>query len=283
MAEIAALVRATMTHPIGRRQPIRSFSRIVGWQLRSRLNRRAIRHPWIAGSSLMFERGMTGATGNIYFGLQECADMAIVIHLLRAGDVMLDIGANVGSFSVLTAKVSGARVHAFEPARETLPKLHANIAANGIGDLVSVHEHALGDHDGEIRFSVGLDAANRIGAEGASEVVSLRRLDTVAALLEPVMIKIDVEGHEPQLFAGADETLAKRTLRVIETETVCPEILAQLARHGFERRYYDPFARALSPSGAGDNAWNALFVRDEAWVAERLRTAPRRDVLGVSL
>ena len=37
MAAIANLVRATMAHPIGRRQPVRSFSRIVGWQLRSRL------------------------------------------------------------------------------------------------------------------------------------------------------------------------------------------------------------------------------------------------------
>ena len=231
----------------------------------------------------MVERGMTGATGNIYFGLHEFADMAIVLHLLRAGDLMLDIGANVGSYTVLAAKVAGARVEAFEPASETRPKLLANIAANGIGALVNVHDCALGDRDGEIQFSVGLDCINRVGAPGASTAVPLRRLDGVAAEFDPVMIKIDVEGYEPQLFAGADETLAKLTLRLIETETLDPAILAQLARHGFERRYYDPFGRALSSVSNGIETNNALFVRDEAWVADRLRTAPRRDVLGVSL
>jgi len=283
MAAVANLVRATLAHPLGRRQPIRSLSRILGWQLRSRLSHRPIRHRWIAGSRLMVQKGMTGATGNIYFGLHEFADMAVVIHLLRAGDLMLDIGANIGSYTVLAAKVAGARVEAFEPAQETLPKLLANIAANGIGALVNVHDCALGDRDGEVDFSVGLDCINRIGAPGATAAVPLRRLDSVAAELDPVMIKVDVEGYEPQLFAGADETLAKRSLRLIEIETFDAAILEQLERHGFERRHYDPFTRALSCETVGIATNNALFVRDEAWVAERLRSAPRRDVLGISL
>ena len=283
MTAVANLVRATFAHPIGRRQPIRALSRIVGWQLRSRLSRRTFEHRWIGGSRLMVEHGMTGATGNIYFGLHEFADMAIVIHLLREGDLMLDIGANVGSYTVLAAKVAGARVVAFEPARETLPKLRANIAANGIGDLVTVHDCALGDRNGETLFSVGLDCVNRVGAPGASEAVPLRRLDTMAADLDPVMMKIDVEGFEPQLFSAADQTLSKPTLRLIETETLDPKILAQLVTHGFQRRYYNPFTRQLSASAVGIDTNNALFVRDEAWVADRMRTAPKRDVLGISL
>ena len=283
MGAIANLVRATMAHPVGRRQPIRSMARIVGWQLRSRLSRRTIAHRWIGDSRLMVEHGMTGATGNIYFGLHEFADMAIVLHLLRTGDLMLDIGANVGSYTILAAKVAGARVIAFEPARETLPKLRANIAANGIETLVTVEDCALGDRDGEIAFSIGLDTVNRVGAPGQSELVPLRRLDSVAGTLDPVMMKIDVEGFEPQLFAGAEATLARPTLRVIETETIDAKIVEQLRRHGFERRYYDPFARRLSPAPVGIDCNNSLFVRDEAWIAERLRTAPRRDVLGISL
>ena len=283
MAAVVNLVRATMAHPLGRRQPLRSFSRIVGWQLRSRLSRRVIAHRWIGDSRLLVEQGMTGATGNIYFGLHEFADMAVVLHLLRAGDLMLDIGANVGSYTVLAAKVAGARVVAFEPARETLPKLRANIAANDVGHLVTVSDCALGDRDGQIEFSVGLDTVNRVGAPGKSEWVELKRLDTAAAALDPVMIKIDVEGFEPQLFAGAEVTLGKPTLRVIETETIDAKIVGQLGRHGFERRYYDPFARRLSSAPVGIDCNNSLFVRDEAWIAERLRTAPRRDVLGISL
>lgn len=283
MAAVVNLVRATMAHPVGRRQPIRSMARIVGWQVRSRLSRRAIEHRWVGDSRLVVEQGMTGATGNIYFGLHEFADMAVVLHLLRAGDLMLDIGANVGSYTVLAAKVAGARVEAFEPASETRPKLLANIAANGIDDLVTVHECALGDRDGEVQFSVGLDCVNRVGAPGTSISVPLRRLDSVAADFDPVMIKIDVEGFEPQLFAGAEATLAKSTLRLIETETLDSGILAQLARHGFERRYYNPFTRLLTAASVGIDSNNALFVRDEPWVAQRLRTASRHDILGISL
>lgn len=225
---------------------------------------------------------MTGATGNIYFGLHEFADMAILLHFLRPGDVMLDIGANVGSFSVLAAKVSGARVEAFEPAPETLPALRANIAANEVEGLVTVNQFALGDRDGEIEFSVGLDTVNRVGAPGRSQRVMLRRLDTVAQNLHPVAIKIDVEGFEPQLFAGAEATLRKPTLRLIETETTDATICAQLTRNGFKRRYYDPFTRTLAKASIGiDN--NALFVRDEGWVSERLRTGPQFDILGVPI
>lgn len=282
MRAIANLVRATMAHPIAGRQPLRSFSRIVRWQVRSRLTRRPIACRWIGDSLLMVEQGMTGATGNIYFGLHEFADMAVVLHLLRPGDLMLDIGANVGSYTVLAAKVVGAHVHAFEPARETLPRLRANIAANNIAALVTVHDCALGDRDGEIQFSVGLDCLNRVGAPGASESVTLLRLDSVARDLDPVMLKIDVEGFEPRLFAGAEQTLGKPTLRLIETETTDSTILAQLARHGFERRYYDPFTRSLSSASSGIKTNNSLFIRDEAWVADRLRTAPHCDVLGLS-
>lgn len=283
IAALGHLVRATMAHPIGRRQPISSMARIVGWQLRSRTSRRPIVHRWIGGSRLIVEHGMTGATGNIYFGLHEFADMAVVLHLLRPGDLMLDIGANVGSYTILAAKVVGARVVAFEPARETLPKLRANVAANGVETLVTVEDCALGDRDGEIAFSIGLDTVNRVGAPGQSELVKLKRLDAAAIGLDPVMMKIDVEGYEPQLFAGADATLGKPTLRVIETETVDPSILEQLACHGFERRYYDPFTRCLSKFGVGIDTNNMLFIRDEEWVAERLTTAPRHDVLGISL
>lgn len=283
VSALGSLFRATMAHPIGRRQPVRSMARIVGWQVRSRLWRRTMAHRWIGESRLIVEHGMTGATGNIYFGLHEFADMAVVLHLLRPGDLMLDIGANIGSYTILAAKVIGARVVAFEPARETLPKLRANVAANGVERLVTIEDCALGDRDGEIAFSVGLDTVNRVGAPGQSELVPIRRLDSVAGSLDPVMIKIDVEGFEPQLFAGADATLAQPTLRVIETETIDPQILDQLKRHGFERRYYDPFTRCLWKSGVGIDTNNALFIRDEAWVAERLTTAPRHDVLGISL
>ena len=51
---------------------------------------------------------MTGATGNIYAGLHEFVDMAFCLHLLRSGDLFVDVGANIGSYTVLASKVAGA-------------------------------------------------------------------------------------------------------------------------------------------------------------------------------
>ena len=94
--------------------------------------------PWIAGTCLAVRRGMYGATRNIYCGLHEFAEMAFTLHLLRAGDLFADIGANVGNYTVLAAGVCGARVVAVEPGVDARAALAKNITLNGVGDRVSV-------------------------------------------------------------------------------------------------------------------------------------------------
>ena len=55
---------------------------------------------------------MTGATQNIYCGLQEFEEMAFLLHFLRKDDLPLDIGANIGSYTILAASSVGARTMA---------------------------------------------------------------------------------------------------------------------------------------------------------------------------
>ena len=224
--------------------------------------------PWVNDAVLVVERGMTGATGNLYFGLHETHSMAFMAHLLRPGEVFVDAGANIGSFTVLAGKVSGAIVHAFEPVPATFARLQANIAANGI--VATAHEVALGDHDGEVRFSADLDCRNGISDEGAL-VVKLRRLDDLG--LSPVAIKADLEGGEAGMFRGARETLANPSLLAIETEGDDPEIRTMLSAAGFKERWYDAFTRELSAEPAPGGG-NALFIRNEAEVVARLKTGP---------
>ena len=64
--------------------------------------------------------GMTGATGNVYCGLHEFEDMALVLHALRPRDLFVDVGANVGSYTVLggqPARVALASNPSLEPSR----------------------------------------------------------------------------------------------------------------------------------------------------------------------
>ena len=176
------LIRFLVQHPLTRSDLPRALGRVARWQIESRLRRQVV-VPWIGGTRLLVKRGMTGATGNIYAGLHEFAEMAFVLHLLRAGDLFADIGANVGSYTVLAAGVRGARVVAVEPGSAARAGLRANVDLNGLGDLVQVEGVALGAAQGRVAFTTGLDTTNHVldGSDEPHEQVEQTTVDTCAA------------------------------------------------------------------------------------------------------
>ena len=114
MAALVNILNFIAGHPLTRDQKVRAFCRFLCWQIKCRLQREVI-VPWIAGTNLAVRRGMAGATGNIYCGLHEFEDMAFLLHLLRPEDTFVDVGANIGSYTILAAGVCRARSIAFEP------------------------------------------------------------------------------------------------------------------------------------------------------------------------
>lgn len=74
------------------------YGRFVRWQIESRL-KEDVTFDWIGDAKLVVGNGMTGATGNVYCCLNEFADMGFLLHLLRKGDLFIDVGANIGSYS----------------------------------------------------------------------------------------------------------------------------------------------------------------------------------------
>ncbi|MFM7135198.1 MAG: FkbM family methyltransferase [Planctomycetota bacterium] len=260
------------------------LARFARWQIRCRIERESVL-PWIGGSSLVVSRGMHGATGNIYLGLHECPDMAFLLHLLRPGDLFIDAGANVGTYTVLASKVCGVRTVAVEPDPGTLQSLRRNIAHNAIEAAVTVEACALGPSDGEIRFSIGLDTVNHVvgSADEPSRVVPMRSLDSLLAGKKPTLIKIDVEGFEESLLEGARSVLRCESLLALEVETVSERALAMLAEAGFERVSYEPFERMIRDPSQARGANNSLFVRDRAEIMRRVSSAPRRRVYGVEI
>lgn len=278
------LLRYAMAHPIGRRQRVRTLGRILSWQLRSRFHRDAVVCDWVGGSKLLARHGMTGATGNLYFGLHEFVDMAFMVHLLRPGDLFVDVGANIGSYTVLAAKVAGARVAAFEPDVHTMGILRRNVELNAIGDLVALHQQALSHAEHDLWFSTGMGTENHVlpTSEPGSILLHGTTMDRALGGDVPMAIKVDVEGYEPSVLAGAAATLAAPGLRAIEAETVTPDMEKMFADHGFARRYYDPFARKLVDEPV-TMINNILYIRDEAFVAERLRSAAAIDIHGIAV
>jgi FkbM family methyltransferase len=137
------------------------------------------------------------------------------LGFVPAGGVAIDVGANLGEWSVPLAKAVGpsGRVLCCEPNPLVAAALAATLRINNLGQA-SVVAVALSNEDGEGRLKI--DAAHTglsrlaSGAEGV--VVPLRRLDTVVAehTLDRVdLVKIDVEGHERPVFDGAVQTLRR--------------------------------------------------------------------------
>jgi FkbM family methyltransferase len=276
------LLSYSISHPVGKRQPLRTMVRIVSWQMRSRLSTTPLRRRWLGDTVLVVEHGMTGVTGNLYFGLHEFADMAFVLHFLREDDLFFDIGANVGSYSVLAGKLSGAEVRSFEPDPVAASRLSRNIEANGLADRVAIENVALGEVDGTIGFTSGKDATNHVTDDPAliGQTVAVRRLDDIVGDRIPALMKIDVEGHEESVFRGADRVLKEPDLRAIEVETVSPASAQRLLASGFTRVWYDPINRRLLTQPAGFECNNQLFVRDVKEVEKRVSSSRPIDIYG---
>jgi len=235
---------------------------------------------------LLVSTGMHGATCNLYTGLHDFAEMAFTVHLLRPGDLFGDVGANVGVYTVLAGAVAGARCIAYEPSPEAARHLAANVAVNRIN--CEIVKAAVGSAAGVVQFTSNRGPMNRIALDGEDGAeVSVVTLDETCA--GATMLKIDVEGFEIDVLAGAEAVLKDPALLAVIMETneagvnygsSNGAVLSAIAAYGFESYSYDPFNRTLSP-GAPDR--NAILVRDPAQVAERLRSSRAFKVLGRTL
>jgi FkbM family methyltransferase len=279
-------------HPLNRREPWRALWRFTSWQIASRLGAGAIAVPFVEDTRLLVARGMHGATGNVYCGLHEFEDMAFVLHALRPEELFVDVGANVGAYSVLAAGVVGARTLAFEPAPRTYVALIDNLRLNNLESRVEARREGVGAQAGQLRFTTGLDTVNHVLAATETGTAALEvPIVTLDAVLEPqrrCMIKVDVEGYETAVVAGA-----RRTLHSPEVLAVLMELNGSGARYGFDEARlhesmlgfgfvtarYDPLTRKLSANECGTGG-NRLYIRDAAALQARVAAAPRRRVHG---
>ena len=137
---------------------------------------------------------------------------------VRPGTVALDVGANVGSYSVLLGQWVGVggRVYAFEPAPDVFDGLTRHIALNHLQHVVCAVAAAVADRDGIARLTISptagesrLTALSDVGAREGVAVVSIDRF-CARERIEPDFIKIDVEGWELAALRGARETIGRR-------------------------------------------------------------------------
>jgi len=145
---------------------------------------------------------------------------------LKTGDVFYDVGANIGFFSMLAARLVGpkGRVHAFEPEPRNAAAIHRNAGLNSFANI-TVHEAAVADTDGTIKLIVtehpggATIDADSAGAD-AQHTIEVRSLTLDSLKADPpTFVKIDVEGAEPAALRGMTRLAAEhRPLLLVEAD-----------------------------------------------------------------
>lgn len=158
-------------------------------------------------------------------------------HALRPGHVLYDIGANVGTFALVAAKHFHARVVAFEPGYANFARLCDNIQLNGCQHAIVPVPLPLADNSGlfgfkyrdvepgQSRHKMKPDTwrfrGPAAGAARYEQPVLAMTLDAVIGTFDlprPNHLKIDVDGMEERVLAGARSTLRSETLQTILIE-----------------------------------------------------------------
>lgn len=164
----------------------------------------------------------------IYYGIYERHELAFLRGLARPGWTCVDIGANVGFFTVHLAKAVGpeGRVFAIEASPGNFQRLERNIALNRLGN-VHARQAAITAEEGPVRFSLS-PAVNsgwgRIGefasAAGVIEVpgITFDAFATAQGIDRVDLLKIDIEGHELSFLEGARESLRRGVIKRILVE-----------------------------------------------------------------
>jgi FkbM family methyltransferase len=150
-----------------------------------------------------------------FFGDLDPALSDVLRSLLEPGDVVLDIGANIGVMSLQAASRvgPGGHVFAFEPINRLADLLSRSAAENHF-ENITIHRVALSDHSGPGRMrltpaSLGTSSLT-LAADG--EPCEMKTLDEIvfpSNFTRPKLLKIDVEGHEAIVFSGGSSFFEK--------------------------------------------------------------------------
>jgi FkbM family methyltransferase len=285
------------SHPLGRKHPVKSLLRFILWQLQCLLfPSKLLIKDFLLPVKYYAYKGLTGITGNIYTGLHEFDDMAFLLHFLTPNDYFIDIGANVGSYTLLASGICGAKSTAIEPIQSTFELLNKNIILNNLQDKVILHNAGAGAAPGTLVFTTDQDTTNHVlmDQERLQSNITHVPVLTIDTLIIPgaaSLIKIDVEGYETEVLKGMSITIRNPALKAIIIELNGSgerygfkdmQIHELLLANKFKSYSYDPFKRLLTEM-SGFGSTNTIYCRDLGFVNDRIKNAKAIKLMGETI
>jgi len=148
----------------------------------------------------------------------ESKESDFIVNNIKEADVFIDVGANIGYFSMLAAKQKVKKILAFEPVPKTFDMLTLNIRHNNFNDIIKAFNIALGSKEHVVKCISSLGPKNHIEYQKNNIHTGLSTIDIKISTLDRLLkdekevksvdfIKIDVEGYEYEFLQGARETI----------------------------------------------------------------------------
>ncbi len=265
---LATSLREKLSSPAFRRDPLRMFVRPILRRLELRMlgdTAEAWRTRDLGnGAAVAYRLQELLDRSRYLYGMHEYMASSVFVAHIAAGSLVIDVGANIGEYSMLAARTTREKGHviAYEPNPGACARLERNVALNHLSN-VEISPHALGSEDAEAVLRVPHDESGlgtlRVGAFGSEYRVEVRRLDGLMShrdVSRLSVLKVDVEGLELQVFEGAERTIAAAR----------PMIFYECAADAFEERrgrFVTPAMQFLEDAGY-DN-FVVTMTRSSKW------------------
>jgi FkbM family methyltransferase len=277
------------------------FIRPLYWKLRQRLRPELVQ---LDGLRMHVHAHDVAVSDNLLAsGTFEPFETALICELLKPGDVLLDIGANIGYHTVRGARAVGPSGHVIsvEPARDNARLLRLNVAENGFAN-VTVYECAAGEQTGRLHLyedeeNKGDHRAYGIAGRSGYEV-DVRAVDDILdeLQLKPQLVKIDIQGFEYFAIQGLQRYLRSTEKCVLVSEFwskglraagVEPSQYIELLKDiGFELHELDELNHVVTPLDTAEGLARLITVErctnlvclkgvSSAELAEKVRALPK--------
>ena len=277
MKKIFRTLYDLMTDEMARGRHISVLFRFISLQIRF-LFKTEYEFEWLEGLKIRAIRHWPGTTECYYYGKYDRSELTFLERYMDENMVLLDIGANIGSYSLYAVKKTGCKAIAVEPEPKTYAELKNNIDINLLNDYITAFNCAVGDVTGRVRFTNNLDMSNHIVEdqdESGENIIEVecRRLDDFITTGD--VLKLDVEGVEALALCGSERLLSYNRLKVLIVEVIynIEEIEAEIFKYGYKRCKYDYINNRLISSDEesferkGDNFF---YVKDIDSVKKRV-------------
>tara|TARA_Y100001970_G_C14024256_1_gene745155 strand:+ start:117 stop:992 length:876 start_codon:yes stop_codon:yes gene_type:complete len=210
-----------------------------------------------------------GSQTNYFTYLEDYNEMLFGLHYLTSNDLFVDIGANIGVYSLLMAGERNSKVIAIEPMKKNYELLIENINTNKLTKKITALNIALGHKDCELKFKYDGALSSQSDDQKIGEIVKVKMMEGIIDYAD--LIKIDVEGFELNVLKGANKVLDDLRTNALIVEMIPNNYMEEykydvyqaLLNKDFHAYEYHPDKRCLELLSKNNISMpNTIFIRD---------------------